>query len=161
MWFPVLDLIRLALARDHQRLSVEPRFNSELLPGVLSRVTTTAVLDKADKALLLTAIKLVSNALAAPALVHHVLVSDGCPKLVVQALLFADKSVRSAGAGLVWSVIARVWSAQSRAEDGSGGEAWQGEDWQVEIASAVLEALGREEESAEVGEWGPLSRHIR
>lgn len=58
--------------------------------------------------------------------------------------------VRSAAAGLAFNFAAAVGKARQ------GGEA-QGKsddgDWEVEVASALVEAVGREEGSEEVGKW--------
>lgn len=69
-------------------------------------------------------------------------------KLVIKALLDQDKSVRSAGAGLVWSITGRFWNERNRGT--STGIESVDEEWEVEIGSAVLEAIGREVESSEV-----------
>lgn len=152
-WFPVLDLWRIGLARDGARLA--PAF-AAILSSVLSTVASPALLDSPDgitKPVLLTALRLVSNALPFDSLVGALLSPDGgnreaTTRLVVRALLDADKGVRSAGAGLAWSLVGRVW--QQRKKD--SGEMVGGEEWEVEVACAVLEALGREEESVEVGQ---------
>lgn len=72
---------------------------------------------------------------------------EGVTRVVVRALLDADKGVRSAGAGLGWSVVGRVWASRAEESVEVGGE-----EWDVEVASAVVEALGRESESVDVGE---------
>ncbi|KAL8293100.1 hypothetical protein RQP46_000794 [Phenoliferia psychrophenolica] len=149
-WFPVLDLWRIGLARDGARLA--PAF-AGILPSLLSTVANPALLDSPDmiKPLLLTTLRLVSNALPIDTLVIALLSPAGAvqdtTRLVVRALLDADKSVRSVGAGLAWSIVGRVWQHRKK-ED---GEIVGGEEWEVEIACAILEALGREDESVEVG----------
>lgn len=62
-----------------------------------------------------------------------------------------EEKMRSAGAGLGWSVIAKVYERRIEDEgEGNGEASGVGEEWEVEVAGAVLEALGREE-SREVG----------
>lgn len=149
-WFPVLDLWRIGLARDGKRLS--PSF-AALLPSLLSAIADPKLLDSPEgmtKALL-TSLRLVSNALPFEPLVAVLLAPEGgrreaTTRLVVRALLDPDTSVRSVGAGLAWSIVGRVWQEREK-----GGEAEGGEEWEVEVACAVLEALGREAESFEVG----------
>lgn len=150
-WFPLLDVWRLALARDLTRLAAAHEF-AAFFPPLIQRVSGTEVLDGAEKPLVLTLVRLISNALPSPTLVAALLgkpsLLEGVTRVVVRALLDGDKGVRSAGAGLAWSLVGRVWSARGTAEGEVGGE-----EWEVEVASAVLEALGREGESVEVGEW--------
>ncbi|KAM0753921.1 DUF862-domain-containing protein [Meredithblackwellia eburnea MCA 4105] len=149
-WFPVLDLWRIGLARDGARLS--PSL-STVLPAVLALITEAKLLDSPDlaKPLLLTSLRFVSNALPFEPLTSILLSSnagarEGTTRLIVRALLDQDKSVRSVGAGLVWSVVGRVWQERTK----GAGEEKSNEEWEVEVACAVLEALGREKESVEV-----------
>ncbi|GAA5911564.1 hypothetical protein JCM5296_007210 [Sporobolomyces johnsonii] len=169
--FPVVDLVRLALARDHARLSSEPAFVA-FIPTLIARLASdldTDTTDAPDRAYLLTAVRLVSNTLASPSLVARVLAPDTLPnvtRLVIRALLDPDEKLRSAGAGLAWSVVARVYEARVGQGLGAGAGVESGvdddevdpvsghrggEDWEVELGcGAVLEALGREEKSVEV-----------
>lgn len=147
-WFPVLDLLRLGLARDLPRLGSSTEFTS-FFPLLLTRLTTSTTLDSADKPLILTIVRLISNALPSPPLAASSLAPsalEGVTRAVIRALLDQDKGVRSAGAGLAWSLVARVWKSRE------SGEELGGEEWEVEVASAVLEALGREAKSVDVGE---------
>lgn len=147
-WFPLIDLWRLALARDLGRLSSSADLTA-FFPSFVARLTPAETLDGADKPLILTIVRLISNALPSASFGSSLLAQpalEGVTRVVVRALLDADKGVRSAGAGLGWSVVGRVWAG--RAEQVEVG----GEEWEVEVASAVLEALGRESESVDVGE---------
>lgn len=149
----MIDLLRLALARDLGRLSTSPEFVAAL-PQIITKATSS--LDQATKPLVLTLVRFVSNILPSPALLTVLLAPTTLGNLtnvIVRALLEEDKGVRNAGAGLAWSVVGRVWSARAAGQD---EQPCTGEEWQVEVASAVLEALGSEEESADVGEC----RHV-
>lgn len=156
-WFPVLDLLRLGLARDLSRLAASADFVS-FFPQLITRITSAETLDLADKPLVLTLVRLVSNALPAPSLAASLLspsALEGVTRVVIRALLDQDKGVRSAGAGLAWSLVGRVWKSRE------SGEQFGGEEWEVEVASAVLEALGREVESVDVGEsCSSFARHL-
>ena len=151
-YFPVLDLWRVGLARDGARLALS---FAQTLPSVLTAVASPTLLDSDEmsKPLLTTTLRLVSNALPFDSLVLTLLSPAGAvqetTRLVVRALLDQDKGVRSIGAGLVWSIIGRVWQHRKK-ED---GEVFGGEEWECEVACAVLEALRREHESVEIGEW--------
>ncbi|GAA6059805.1 hypothetical protein JCM10212_003700 [Sporobolomyces blumeae] len=154
--FPVLDLVRLALARDHVRLAQEPAFLA-FVPALLDRLVLDLDHDSPSQPYLLTCIRTFSNFLASPRLTSRLFAPDAVPnltKLVVRSLLDPQEKMRSAGAGLGWSVVARVYeervseAAPSREGSDGLGEVW--EDWEVEVAGAVLEALGREDKSVEV-----------
>ncbi|GAA5933845.1 hypothetical protein JCM1841_001316 [Sporobolomyces salmonicolor] len=166
--FPVVDLVRLALVRDHARLSSEPEFVA-FVPTLIDRLASDLDNDNArDHAYLLTAVRLVSNTLVSPILVARVLAPDTLPnvtRLLIRALLDPDEKLRSAGAGLAWSVVARVYEARVGQGQGAGAGVESGvdddvdevsghrggEDWEIELGcGAVLEALRREEESVEV-----------
>lgn len=121
-------------------------------------LTPTTSFENPGKPTLTTLLKLVSNSLLHPVLVEFLLEEaqvPGLTRLVVRGLLDDDKTVRSLGAGLAWSVVGRVRALVS---DGEGKE-----EWEVEIASAVVEALGREVESADVGmshRFSPLTLRV-
>ena len=140
-WFPLLDLWRIGLAHDLPRLS--PTF-ATLLPQLLSEDYLLAP-GINSKPLLLTTLRLLSNALPSPVLAGILLGEkrEEMTRVVVRALLAEDKGVRSCAAGLGWSVVGRLWSGRR----GEGGE-----EWEVEVTSALVEALRNEGESVEVGE---------
>ncbi|SGY79121.1 BQ5605_C008g05049 [Microbotryum silenes-dioicae] len=144
-WFPLLDTYRIALARDISRLSASTAFTS-LIPRLLERTCTD--LESSEKALILTLVRLVSNMLPSPTLVNLLLERssfDTVTRIIVRALLDPDQSVRSAGSGLAWSIISRVYDRRVGLASIDADE-----EWQVEMASALFEALSKEEESVEV-----------
>ncbi|GAA5870940.1 hypothetical protein JCM3774_003485 [Rhodotorula dairenensis] len=161
--FPVLDLVRLALAKDANRLSTSPAFVA-WLPSLLSHLASDLDHDAPERSYLLTALRVISNALASPTLTARIFAPDtlaNVTRLVLRALLDPhDPKMRSAGAGTAWSLVARVFAArvgdvslgveqaQQHALGGEGGES--GEEWEAEMASAILEALAKETESVEV-----------
>ncbi|GAA5941745.1 uncharacterized protein JCM15063_002659 [Sporobolomyces koalae] len=156
--FPVVDLLRLALARDAARLSTSPEF-LKFLPSLISTLVEDLDVPEPDHPYLLTAIKLVSNLLISPILVARVLSKDCLPnvtKLLIRALLDEkDDKTRTHGAGLAWSIVTRIFARRiGNLERGNEetGELVDGvsEEWETELAGAVLEALGREEKSLEV-----------
>ena len=61
--------------------------------------------------------------------------------------------MRSFGAGLGWSLVAKVYRGRIESSDQNRNRNQNGEEeWESELGGAVLEALGREEKSLEVGE---------
>lgn len=171
--FPVLDLVRLALARDGERLAAEGAFGDfvdELL-GLLAvqldgegkgegEGDARQGRGQGERAYLLTALRTLCNALASPALARRVLAPSSASgarssatRLVLCALLDTrDARTRREGAGAAWSVVGRVFAERVGGEGAEDGE----EEWEAEVGSAVLEALGNEEESVEVGASLPL-----
>ncbi|GAA6019970.1 hypothetical protein JCM11491_006725 [Sporobolomyces phaffii] len=182
--FPIVDLIRLALARDLSRLvgGGGPRSSSTFLVDALPRVLRVLVEDlegspvaprgsdappmppPSHHAYLVTAVKLVSNLFASPVATEAVLAPSpstlrrDVTKLLIRAVLDDDAKARSFGAGLGWTVVAKVSERRQRRRraSGGGGGASDGrdddeeEEWESELGGAVVEALGREEKSVEV-----------
>ncbi|GAA5956515.1 hypothetical protein JCM3765_003469 [Sporobolomyces pararoseus] len=147
--FPILDLLRLSLARDSTRLTSQPRF-IEFLPKLLNLLVKDLDHESPSHAYLLTAIKFLSNLLISPLSTSEILTNRGClenvTKLLIRALLDeADEKMRSFGAGLGWSLVAKVYQGRIEGSNRHGEE-----EWESELAGAILEALGREEKSLEV-----------
>lgn len=78
-------------------------------------------------------------------------------RVLVPSLLHEDAAIRTAAASLAFNAATHLQKA--RVEAVRTGRRWdsqsEGEDigdWQVEMASAVVEALDREKESEEVGQ---------
>ncbi|GAA5994154.1 hypothetical protein JCM11641_001040 [Rhodosporidiobolus odoratus] len=168
--FPILDLIRLSLARDSLRLSSHPSFLT-FLPRLIAHLASDLDHNSPNRSYLLTALRTISNALVSPTLTARGLAPDTLPnvtRLIVRALLDPDdERLRAAGAGLGWSVVARVFAARVGQDEAGVGvesrgerehalglkseaEEGGGEEWEAEVASALVEALGKETESVEV-----------
>jgi len=75
-------------------------------------------------------------------------------RVVVRGLLHGDAAVRTAAASLVFNVAGYVQRGRVERIRGvsSGYEVEEDEDWEVEVVSAVVEAVDREVVSEEVGE---------
>ncbi|KAG9019874.1 hypothetical protein FRB90_000004 [Tulasnella sp. 427] len=122
----------------------------------------------APRNLLLTTLRLASNCFAHTALVRHVLtpsattISSTSPRalltsVLVPALLHDDVSTRTAAASLAFNVAASVQKPlMEQARGGSPVSEHQSMDeqsdseWEVEMVSALVEALGKENGSEEV-----------
>ena len=127
------------------------------------------------KNVLLTTLRLVTNAFGNVVLARALLLGSGAgvqgrgtrekiTRLVVGGLLSEDSGVRSAAASLAFNVSAfyqrgRVEGVRGGGSNSGGGGAGgvaEGEeegDWEVEMVSAVVEALRNEKASEDVGEW--------
>lgn len=139
-WFPLLDLLRIGLARDLDRLALKFEY---LLGTILAKVVAVPTM---TKPLLLTSLKVISNALPSPVLTEGLLEpsrKEGVISIVVAGLLEQDKGLRSAAAGLAWSLAGRIVKSRTTGQSGEEGE--------VELVSALVEALERESESIDVG----------
>ncbi|KAI0051384.1 DUF862-domain-containing protein [Auriscalpium vulgare] len=151
--FPLLDTWRLAL--------LDPSIAQTSLPalsGLLSQIHTSTA--QAPRATLLTLLRLLSNALGSPVLARSLLASDTQAKsaltgVLVQTLLHSDRLVRTSAASVAFNVgawVQRGRVARVRGEHVANGMGESEEDgeWEVEIISAVVEALGTEQESEDV-----------
>ncbi|EMD39905.1 hypothetical protein CERSUDRAFT_81230 [Gelatoporia subvermispora B] len=108
---------------------------------------------------LLTVLRMIANAYATPALARVLLSPSGerdaLTRALVGALLHGDAAVRTAAASVAFNVAASLQQRrvdQVRGADGAGASMGAEEDgeWDVELVSAMLEALGNEAQSEEV-----------
>lgn len=79
--------------------------------------------------------------------------------LLVTTLLHDDAAVRTAAASLAFNVAAYLQKGRVDKVKNGGGEVQGIEedgDWEVEMVSAVVEALNREKSSEEVGKFSAL-----
>ncbi|KAJ7134501.1 PPPDE putative peptidase domain-containing protein [Mycena epipterygia] len=160
--FPLVDMWRLAVLDPAAAtwLAAAPGAGPV---GVLARTARDALAqptqDKGTRNYVLTALRLLANAFGSPALARSLLSGPGGDGEVfgtlVPALLHADAAVRTAAASLAFNAAACVQRARVAAGAGLGGvtassandadaAAAADEDWQVELASALVEALERE-----------------
>jgi desumoylating isopeptidase 1 len=164
--FPVVDMWRLAF--------LDPAVGTwcASLPSGVDRPDPISIflnkgnedLDKAPRNYVLTLLRLLCNAFSS-AVVAKRLLSNAIPSggtaplrnrlttFLISTLLHQDAAVRTASASLAFNVAAyrqrgrvdKVRGAKSNYEEDEDG------DWEVEMVSAVVEAIGREKESEEVG----------
>ncbi|KAI9465406.1 DUF862-domain-containing protein [Lactarius psammicola] len=148
--FPLLDAWRLAI--------LEPTIAQvTLAPLVQVLSSTNKSVTSSPRATLLTLLRLASNSLGT-SLSRSILASDvqaraALTGVLVQTLLHPDRLVRVAAASLGFNVGAWVQKgriARARGEDDVVNGLREGEEdgeWEVELVSAVAEALANEEES--------------
>lgn len=154
--FPLVDMWRLALldpaVGSWSAAVLDP--NTDPISTLLTKANIAVQTSAANsRNYILTVLRLVSNAFCSAPLARKLLSrsqSKGdLTSLLVPTLLHADAAVRTAAASLTFNVAA--WTQKGR-----GGGVGQGEeeeeDWEVEMVSAVVEALDREKGSEEVGE---------
>ena len=158
--FPLLDVWRLAI--------LEPTIAPvTLAPLVKVLSSTNESMATSPRATLLTLLRLATNGLGT-SISRSLLASDvraraALTGVLVQTLLHPDRLVRVAAASLGFNVGAWVQKgrlARARGEDSVNGlrEGEEDGEWEVELVSAVSEALANEEESEDAGE---LSQRFR
>ncbi|KAJ7696025.1 PPPDE putative peptidase domain-containing protein [Mycena rosella] len=163
--FPLVDMWRLAVLDPAAAtwLAAAPGAGPV---GVLARIARDALAqptqDKGTRNYVLTALRLLANAFGSAALGRGLLSGPGGDGEVlgtlVPALLHADSAVRTAAASLAFNAAASVQRARVAAGAGLGGvtantansataadaASAADEEWQVELASALVESLDRE-----------------
>ncbi|KAI0248568.1 PPPDE putative peptidase domain-containing protein [Lactifluus subvellereus] len=150
--FPLLDIWRLAI--------LEPAIaQASLAPLIQVLTSTNESLSSSPRATLLTLLRLSTNALGSSSLSRSLLAGGGDVRaraaltgVLINTLLHPDRLVRVAAASLAFNVGA--WVQRGRIGRVRGGDVVDGirdgeEDgeWEVELVSAVAEALASEEES--------------
>jgi hypothetical protein len=154
--FPLLDIWRLAI--------LEPTIAPTTLAPLVKLMTSTGEsMSSSPRATLLTLLRLATNALGT-SLARSLLAADATARaaltnVLVQTLLHSDRLVRVAAASLAFNVgawvqkgrVARV-KGGADAVDGIRASEEDGE-CEVELVSAVAEALANEEESEDAGEF--------
>ena len=157
--FPLFDVWRLAI--------LEPTIaQATVTPLVKVLASNSESISSSPRATLLTLLRLTTNALGTPSLARSLLLPTGAQEargaltsVLVQTLLHQDRLVRVAAASLAFNVgawvqrgrVARTKGGREEVVDGIRADEEDGE-WEVELVSAVVEALAGEEESEDAGE---------
>ncbi|KAJ7212262.1 PPPDE putative peptidase domain-containing protein [Mycena pura] len=160
--FPLVDMWRLAILDPATAawLAATPGAGPV---GVLAQkarlVLAQSAQDKGTRNLVLTTLRLLANAFGSAPLARVLLTSgDGSTiGTLVPALLHADSAVRTAAASLAFNATVGVQRARAAGGAGLGGVAVNkatvdaadaaaaaDEEWQVELVSALVEALKHE-----------------
>lgn len=164
--FPLVDLWRLAILDDGvaQWLATAPQPNPlQLFLTKALAVLDASANDPAQKAsgrnYLLIVLRTLANGFAHAPLTGTLLATQRAPitRAVVAALLHDDAAVRTAAASLAFNIASalqksRVERLRGAAPGVTPTAVAEDEEWEVEMVSAVLEALSNETQSEEVGE---------
>jgi hypothetical protein len=163
--FPLVDMWRLALLDPSASswcasLTIKKDSPDPIAIFLAKAISALATLD-APRNYILTILRMLSNAFSNPALTR-VLLSGQTRKdvtiLVVTTLLHDDAAVVTAAASLVFNVAAYLQKGRVDKVSSSGAEGMEEDgDWEVEMVSAVIEAIGREKGSEEVGKSSNFS----
>lgn len=159
--FPLVDLWRLALLDPSVGSWVSPSSSSDPIFIFLEKATTALrnpVGTSNPRNYILTVLRLLSNVFSSPALAQKLFLSERevMTAVLVPSLLHADGAVRTAAASLAFNAAAFVQKGRVDKIKGGTSQVQEDEDWEVEIVSAVVEALDRETASEEVGAFFQL-----
>lgn len=159
--FPLVDMWRLALLDPivSSWCASLPLSKSSPDPIALFLTKTTSALaaSNAPRNFILIVLRMLSNGFSNASLTR-VLLSNSArtevTSLLVATLLHEDAAVRTAAASLAFNVAAYLQKGRVDKVKGGAGIDEDG-DWEVEMTSAVMEALDREKGSEEVGKPCP------
>ncbi|KDQ62274.1 hypothetical protein JAAARDRAFT_189616 [Jaapia argillacea MUCL 33604] len=162
--FPLVDMWRLAFldeATGNWAASLDPSSTDpiRLFLARASASTNESITD-IPRNYLLTVLRMLSNTFATVTLSRRLLAGNSSSlremltSFLVATLLHGDVAVRTAAASVAFNVAAylqkvRVEKVKSGVGVSSADEAGDA-DWEVEMVSAVVEAIGREKESEDV-----------
>ncbi|KAK7469356.1 hypothetical protein VKT23_003834 [Stygiomarasmius scandens] len=152
--FPVVDMWRLAMLDPAVGTWCSTVLSSPNNPVslLLSKATSTA-----PRPYILTLLRLLCNVFSSPVLSSRFLVDptikSNLTNILVKTLLHQDAAVRTAAASLMFNVSAYLQKLRVDEVRNNGNVDKQGfedEDWQVEMVSAIVEALEREKANEDV-----------
>ncbi|KIM42944.1 hypothetical protein M413DRAFT_443767 [Hebeloma cylindrosporum] len=160
--FPLVDMWRLAFldpAVGSWTASLTPTSPASdpvaiFLPNAIAAQDTPS---KGARNYILTVLRLLCNAFSSPPLARRLLQGDAretVTAVLVPSLLHTDAVVRTASASLAFDIAAVL--QRERVECVRTGKGIQPDsegdlgDWQVEVVTAIMEALDREKENEEV-----------
>jgi hypothetical protein len=160
--FPLIDFWRMIVldARIGSHLAVQTQPFEAFLEKVRLSLDGPPSGSGNPRNTYVTLLRLLSNAFVSPELAYTLLGSQlrqSVTTVVVPCLLHSDSAVRSAAAGVAFNAAAYYQAARVKYHrDGKRGdpapETLGDEDWEMELITALLEALSQETDSEEVGE---------
>lgn len=166
--FPLVDLWRLALLEDAVgtwcATAASPSNPVHIFLDKVLQVHGESYMDARN--FILVTLRMLVNAFASPLLAKNLLATGAhagkrgeTTKMLVSSLLHDDAAVRTAAASLAFNVSAFLQKSRVDKVRGTNpGSGFVGSidaeddgEWEVELVSAVLEALSNETQSEEVG----------
>ncbi|KAI0074056.1 DUF862-domain-containing protein [Panus rudis PR-1116 ss-1] len=153
--FPLVDLWRLAVLDDTIATLCASSTTPDPIQTILLKSLSTLDNSEAQsfaRNYILTSLRLLCNAYAHDTLSRQ-LKRSTVTALLVNTLLHPDASVRTAAASLAFNISASIQKTrvtQVRARNGSVAGLEEDGEWEVELLSAVLEAIRNENSSKDV-----------
>jgi desumoylating isopeptidase 1 len=155
--FPLVDMWRVALLDPATSGWVAYSSSVELQPLAAFLDIAASSADIARN-YTLTVLRMLANAFSSPALTRRVVFGadkgkdkERVARVLVQALLSADAHVRTAAASVAFNVAAFFQKGRN-AKDAPAAVGESDGDWEVELITAIVEAIQNEVTSEEVGE---------
>lgn len=154
--FPLIDMWRLTFL-DPAACSWASSASASACGGFIQVIASRA-LDvlgtweniKGPRNYVLTVLRLMCNLFSSVVLTRRILTDETLRGILtgvmVESLVSEDGSVRTAASGIAFNMAA--WLQNGRAKEMEGE---RNEEWEVEMISAVVEALGREKSNEQVG----------
>jgi len=152
--FPVVDLWRVAFLSTTVGTWVSEESSGTLgaPPSIISGLLSKAEFKPLPRPFVLTLLKCLSNAFGTPALSQRLLapgpLREKLTDLAISQLLEEDNLVRTAAASLIFNIASSTQAQRA----GTGKSSFipqtpMGVDveWEIEVLSAVIEGIGREE----------------
>jgi hypothetical protein len=168
--FPLVDMWRLAILDPGIATWCASQGSTQANSDPISALLTKAISGSEDsgakpKPYILIVLRMLSNAFSSAALTRRLL-SDATAageraslrttttEILIQTLLHEDPAVRTAAASLAFNVAAFIQKGRvENVRNGTVVEDSEDADWEVELISALIEAIGREDGSEEVGPY--------
>ncbi|EGN98049.1 hypothetical protein SERLA73DRAFT_182913 [Serpula lacrymans var. lacrymans S7.3] len=156
--FPLVDMWRLALL-DPGASTWCASNRSQSNPTSIFLTKANDLLENSTPAVnprnfLLTVLRMFCNAFSSEVLARELLSSNktNIATLLVNTLLHSDATVRTAAASLAFNCAGYLQKLRVKKVRGEevGGDQVEDGDWEVELTSAIIEAIDREEGSEEV-----------
>ena len=156
----MIDLWRLLVLDPATETWVASQPNFEQHPLSLLLASTEHTIASSSRSYILTTLRLFANIFPSPFIAQRLVLGPHKQKLtalIIQTLLHDDAAVKNASASLIFNYSAalqknRVDSAIGITTRGTSISIEEDEDWEVEMVSAIIEALRREKENEEFGE---------
>ncbi|KAK0464417.1 PPPDE putative peptidase domain-containing protein [Desarmillaria tabescens] len=147
--FPLADMWRLGF--------LDPAVGTWCATNPLDPITIllSKVTNSSPRNYTLTVIRMLSNAFSTPLLAQRLLIGASKASLtafLIPSLLHEDATVRTSAASLAFNASAFVQKGRvDKVRNGGRTSAEdEDEDWEVEMVSAIIEAVGREKENEDV-----------
>jgi len=156
----MIDLWRLLVLDPATETWVASQPNFDQHPLSLLLASTEYTVASSSRNYILTILRLFANIFASPLIAQRLVLGSQKQKLtalIIQTLLHDDAVVKNASASLIFNYSAalqksRVDFAIGTTMRGTSIPIDEDEDWEVEMVSAIIEALRRAKENEEFGE---------
>jgi len=156
--FPLVDMWRLAVLDSQVAVFLSNTTNTPDPFSILIGKATTVVLNPSQNThtYMLTLLRFLANGFSCSSLARRIVgeARDSVTALLIPALLCDNSSVRMAAASLTFNVAVCVRNGRldkALKRDGQGDSDKQG-DWEIELVTALIEAIARENENEDTSE---------